>query len=139
MASITFDTLEYAKRLKDADVPEKQAEMEARVLREVLDERDRALAALQAQVQALSAEAKRDTSYMANKTDVLGIKTEVLGVKAELLKTDAKVDLLRKDMEALEQRLNARSDALGKDLTIKMGGMFMVAIGVLLAAMRYLS
>jgi len=127
MTTITFDTLKFATRLEDAGVSSAQAKAEAEVLRELLDERDKALTALQAQMQALSSDTQRDVQYMANKTDVLAIKTDVLGVRAEVLKVDAKVDLLRKDMEAL-----------GKDMTLKMSGMFIVAIGILLAGMRYL-
>jgi len=35
--AITFDTLEYVNALKAADVPEKQAEAQAKALRGVLD------------------------------------------------------------------------------------------------------
>ena len=35
MASITFDTLKFAQRLKEAGVPDKQAEAEAEALAEV--------------------------------------------------------------------------------------------------------
>lgn len=35
MASITFDTLKFARRLKEAGVPDKQAEAEAEALAEV--------------------------------------------------------------------------------------------------------
>jgi len=35
--NITFDTLEYVNKLKDADVPEKQAQAQAQALRGVLD------------------------------------------------------------------------------------------------------
>ena len=37
MASITFDTLKFSKRLKDAGVPDKQAEAEAEALSEVFE------------------------------------------------------------------------------------------------------
>jgi hypothetical protein len=37
IAAITFDTLKYSKRLKDAGVPDKQAEAEAEALSEVLE------------------------------------------------------------------------------------------------------
>jgi len=40
MPSLTFDTLAYAKRLKEADVPEKQAEAQAEALRAALDTQD---------------------------------------------------------------------------------------------------
>ena len=38
MAAITFDTLKFVRRLKDAGVPEKQAEAEAEALAEVFAE-----------------------------------------------------------------------------------------------------
>ena len=38
MAAITFDTLKFARRLKAAGVPEKQAEAEAEALAEVFSE-----------------------------------------------------------------------------------------------------
>ncbi len=37
MATIAFDTLKFSKRLKDAGVPDKQAEAEAEALAEVLE------------------------------------------------------------------------------------------------------
>ena len=37
MVAIAFDTLKYSKRLKDAGVPDKQAEAEAEALAEVLE------------------------------------------------------------------------------------------------------
>ncbi|TAN53421.1 MAG: DUF1640 domain-containing protein [Methylococcaceae bacterium] len=37
MAAITFDTLKFANTLKDAGVPDKQAEAEAKALSEVLE------------------------------------------------------------------------------------------------------
>jgi len=38
MAAIAFDTLKFVRRLKDAGVPEKQAEAEAEALAEVFSE-----------------------------------------------------------------------------------------------------
>ena len=37
MSAIAFDTLKYSKRLKEAGVPDKQAEAEAEALAEVLE------------------------------------------------------------------------------------------------------
>lgn len=39
MSEITFDTLRYVKRLKDAGVPEKQAEVQAEALREIIEDK----------------------------------------------------------------------------------------------------
>jgi len=122
--TITFDTLKFATHLKNADVPEKQAQAQAEALREVINE-------------TLVEQSRKQAEATARAVVNLDTKTEaaIAGLKAEL---KADIGLLRKDVEALEQRLNARIDASGKDLTIKMGGMFIVAIGILLAGMRYL-
>jgi len=37
--STIFDTLQYVKKLKEAGVPEKQAEVQAEALHEIIDER----------------------------------------------------------------------------------------------------
>lgn len=39
MATITFDTLAYSKKLKAAGVPEKQAEVQAEAFAEIIEER----------------------------------------------------------------------------------------------------
>lgn len=39
MATITFDTLAYSKRLKAAGVPEEQAEVQAETFAEIMEER----------------------------------------------------------------------------------------------------
>jgi hypothetical protein len=39
MKAAVFDTLAYAKKLKEAGVPEKQAEIHAEALAEIIDER----------------------------------------------------------------------------------------------------
>jgi predicted RNA-binding protein associated with RNAse of E/G family len=43
MSSIAFDTLKYVRRLKEAGVPEQQAEAEAEALAEVLDAQGKGL------------------------------------------------------------------------------------------------
>jgi len=91
----TFDTLAYVKRLKEADVPEKQAEVQAEALRE-----------------ALRATLDEQSSALATKGDVA---------------------LVRKDVEAVEQRLNARVDALENRLLLKLGGMLIAGFATVIA------
>jgi hypothetical protein len=38
-ATVIFDTLQYAKKLKEAGVPEKQAEVQAEALAEIVEDR----------------------------------------------------------------------------------------------------
>jgi len=89
----TFDTLRYAKRLKEADVPEKQAEAQAEALREVLADQS----ATQAQASA----------HIVAESDT---KTE----KA-VLRLEGKIDLL-------EQRSQARFVLLQWMLGITLAG-----------------
>jgi len=54
--SIAFDTLAYAKKLISAGVPEKQAEVQAEALSEIVDER----LASKADIRDLKRESKED-------------------------------------------------------------------------------
>jgi len=72
---LAFDTLKYANRLKQINVPPEQAELQAEVMKEVL-------------------ESAFQTAELATKSDV-----------------NNAIVLVRKDMEAMEQRLGARIDA----------------------------
>jgi len=129
MSAATFDTLQYAKKLKAADVPEQQAEVAAEALREAFDARDKAFAEVQAQVQVLTADAKRDAEQRASKGDIHKLDSKIDLFHKEL---DAKINLVRKDMEALENRL-----------VIKLGKMFVIGVGLILGAIglavRYLA
>jgi len=77
----SFDTLQYVKRLRAADVPEKQAEAQAEALRAVLVDQSADLA------------------------------------------TKADIALLRKDMEALENRLTIKLSAVMVGLIAFAGAM----------------
>lgn len=63
MNAITFDTLKFVRRLKEAGVPEKHAEAEAEALSEVFD--------LHAQ-------------DLATKADIKEVRSEIQAVKSEL-------------------------------------------------------
>jgi len=105
----SFNSLQFAKRLKEAGISEQQAEAEAEILREAFDERDRALTALENKVNTQHTLSRKESEQMATKGDVLAVKTEVLAVKtevsadvfavkADVLKLDAKIDLVRSDL-----------------------------------------
>jgi len=79
---LTFDTLAYVKRLRDADVPEKQAEAQAEALRVVLDA-------------APSDHSKTQAQDTARAVEALDTKTE-----RALAKTEQAIALLRKEMES---------------------------------------
>jgi len=93
-----FDTLQFAKRLKAAGIPESQAEAEAEVLREAVDTRDRVFAVLENQVSTQKLLSEKEAQQMATKGDIADVKGEVA--------------LIRKDMQAMQNTLVIRLSAV---------------------------
>jgi hypothetical protein len=126
---VAFDTLSYARRLKQAGVPEAQAEAMADATRELVVQ-DFAtkgdIASLKADIAAL------DQRF---KADIAGLKTEL---KADIagLKTELAMMALKTDLAALDQRLTAAMDTLGLRLTVRMGGLIAIGVGVLAAIIK---
>ncbi len=65
---------------------------------------------------------------LATKSDLALIRTEMAGLRAEL----------KTDIAALRAELKADIELLRRDLTIRLGSMMVIAVGILLAAIRYL-
>jgi outer membrane protein TolC len=78
---MTFDTLSYARRLRQAGVPEPQAEAMADATRELV------------------------MQDVASKSDIVGVKADIAGIKADL---GALEQRLIASMETLSLRLTAR-------------------------------
>ncbi len=90
-----FNAIKYVGELREAGVPEKQAEVHLRILHEVIE------------------------SNLATKRDIQEVKRDI-----EEMRTELKRDIqeLKRDMKELEQKM-----------TIKLGGLIVVAIGILVA------
>jgi len=121
MIAMPFDSLQFAKKLKAAKDPEAQAEVVAAAfrenfdeIREGFDERDKALAAVNAKVQELAADTKNNAEKMATKEDVIRLEGKITSLEVGL----------RKDMEALGNKLIIR-------LGLLMVGLFGVAATVM--------
>src|SRR5207244_5286569 len=88
---MTFDTLSYARRLRQAGVPEQQAEAMADATRELV------------------------VQDVATKSDIAAVeqrlKTEIVGVEQRL----------KTDIAALEQRLTAAIETSSLRVTVRMG------------------
>lgn len=106
---MTFDTLSYARRLKQAGLPEAQAEAIADATRELV------------------------VQEVATKAGLAALKADIAAVKAEL---KADIAALRSDMAALEQRLTALIETQSLRLTIRLGGLIAVGIAVLAAIIK---
>ncbi|MBF0425504.1 MAG: DUF1640 domain-containing protein [Magnetococcales bacterium] len=138
MANVLFDTLKYARRLKEVGVPEPQAEVQAEMLAEALAERlaskeelaktETALRADLAKTEtALRADlAKTETALRADlaKTET-ALRAEVQEVRAEVQEVRAEVQEVRRDVKEMELRM-----------VIKMGAMILGAVGILFGLMR---
>ena len=102
MSTITFDTFKFVDRLEKSGVPREQA--------------------------AAMAEAQKDAFAEALDTnrvtrgDLAATKSEL---KADITSVRTEIDLLRKDMQAMELRL-----------TVKLGAFFALAVGILIAVLR---
>ncbi len=92
-----------------------------------------------------------DTSKLARRLESAGFPPKQAGDTAEALaeamsgaELATKADLaalraeLKADIAALRAELKADIELLQRDLTIRLGGMIVVAVGILLAAIRYL-
>jgi len=98
-----FNPMKFAARLKEAGVPDKQAEVEAEILHEALAQQAQMVSSLEHKVTALKDSAKRDL------------------VKSDIALLDAKIDLVRQEI-ALARR----------DTIIWLGGMLVVGFSTVI-------
>jgi len=109
LGGMTFDTLSYARRLKQAGLPEAQAEAIADATRELV------------------------VQDVATKADIAALKSDIAGLRAELKSDIAGV---RSEMSALDQRLTALIETQGLRLTVRLGGLIAVGIAILAAIIK---
>src|SRR5271155_51496 len=88
-----------------------------------------------------------DTLKLARRLEGAGFSPKQAGDTAEALAeamsgaelaTSADIASVRAEVAALRNELKADIELLRRDLTIRLGSMIVVAVGVLLAAMRYM-
>ncbi|MGD9614044.1 MAG: hypothetical protein AB7H90_12545 [Alphaproteobacteria bacterium] len=106
---MAFDTLTYARKLKQAGVPEAQAEAMADATRELLD------------------------SEFATKADIAGLKSEIALLRNETASLEQR---LRADITALDQRVTTAIDTMSLRLTVRMGGLIAVGVAALAAIIK---
>lgn len=98
MTSITFDSLGYFEKLKEAGVPEAQARVQAAAMRE---QSEHQAAALQKALDKYDEASRKD---LATKGDIQDVRAELQDVRAELKQDihDVRSELLR-----LENKMEA--------------------------------
>ena len=130
MKAATFDTLEFAKRLRQADFTEKQAETLAFAVAEVVESRlatKEDLARLQHDLEEKIARLQHD----------LEEKTARLQHNLE-----EKIATLQRDMKEmelqLEEKISLTELRLKHDLTLRLGGMLAAAVAIVAALVKLL-
>jgi hypothetical protein len=118
VSAIAFDTLKFAKRLKEAGFTEQQAE---------------ALAA---------AEAELIEQNLATKRDITDIKRDIADVKRDIKELEV---TLRNDMKQLDVKIEQIRSDVARDLkdveyrmTIKLGTMMVVAVAAMATLVKLL-
>lgn len=157
--SVAFDTLKFVMRLQSGGFSPEQARAAAEAFAEATSQElvtktdlAAAVAELKAGDAALQSDLKADHAALRSELKAehaalrTELRTELAALRTELktehaaLRTDLKADnaAMRTD---LERQIAANSHAievLKRDLTIRLGGMLVAAVGVLLAAMRFM-
>ena len=113
--STAFDTLAYANKLKHGGFTEKQAEMlteaQSESLKNLIDEK------------------------LATKHDIELVHKDIVLVKRDIKELEGN---LKRDMKGLEEKLRVEINEMGYKMTIRLGGMLTVGIGVIAALMKIL-
>ena len=142
MATLTFDTHAFVKELTQAGMPEEQAEVLARSQAMLIDEK----LATKQDLKKLELRLKRDIQEL--KRDMKELETRLVRDMQEMeanLKRDMKEQEanLKRDMKELEMRLTRDMQEmelrLKHDLTVRLGSMMVVAVGVVAALVKLLS
>jgi len=110
---LSFDTLKYANRLKQINVPPEQAELQAEVMKEVL-------------------ETAFQTAELATKSDIALVRKDMEAMEQRLdAKIDAGNEKLDAKIDAGYAKLDTKIDALYNKLIIRMAGIIVTAIGAM--------
>lgn len=115
---MTFDTLSYARRLRQAGVPEQQAEAMADATRELV------------------------VQDVATKSDLAEVRSEIAAVRTDLTlfeqRLRAEISGVRGDLTAFDQRLTASMDTLSLRITVRMGIMLAAGFSLMTALLSLL-
>ena len=110
---LIFDTLKYANRLKAAGVPEKQAEVQAEIISETIEDK------------------------LATKTDLEQVKSEL---KRDIEATRSE---LKRDIKELDLKIETSKNELKRDIkdlelrmTVKLGSLMVGSIGLLVVLLK---
>ncbi|MBF0610651.1 MAG: hypothetical protein G8345_13695 [Magnetococcales bacterium] len=131
MSMPAFDTLKFAKRLREVGVPEPQAEVQVEMLAEAMAER----MATKEDLAKTEIELKRDIKELDAK-----IESTKADLQRDIKELDAKMETKFREMDAKTEtkfrEMDARLKELELRMVIKMGAMILAGIGILFGLMR---
>jgi phage host-nuclease inhibitor protein Gam len=134
MAAVPFDTLKLARRLESAGFPPQQAGDTAEALAEAMSGTELAtnadMASVRTEIATLGSELRAEIAALRAE-----LRTEIAALRAEFR---TEIAALRAEFRAEIAAVRAEIELLRRDLTIRLGSMIVVAVGILLAAIRYL-
>ena len=110
MAISSLDTLDIAKRLKEAGFSEAQAEAVTTVFRDVRT---------------------ADLAPLATKADIEATRADIERLHAAMQRLDVAT---KAEIQRLEAKIDNQIELLRRDLTIRLGSMIVVMTGIPLAA-----
>ena len=143
MATLIFDTHAFVKQLTEAGMPEPQAEVLARTQAALIDERLATKDDLQALELRLSNQIKELEARLTNQNKELDARLsgQIKGLEARLTNQNKELDSrLTNQNRELDARLNHQiremESRLKYDLTVRLGSMFVVIAGLIIAALK---
>lgn len=113
---MVFNALKYVEILRNAGIPDKQAEAQVRVLNEVME------------------------SDLATKRDITDIKRDITDIKRDI--TNVKKDIedlkqtTKKDIEGLRQSTKRDLKELEQRMLIKLGSLLVIALTAMAAFLK---
>jgi hypothetical protein len=144
-----FDTLQYANKLKAVGVPEKQAEVQAETMVEIISnnlatkqdlelvksELKRDILATNQNLELVKSELKRD--ILATNQNLELVRSEL---KRDILATNQNLELVKKEIdlkiELSKNELKQNLKELELRMTVKLGGLMVCGLSILVVLMK---
>ena len=133
MGIVPFDTLKLARRLETAGFPPRQAGDTAEDPAEAMSGAQLAtsadIAEVRSEIATLSSELRSEIATLSSE-----LRPEIAALGSELR---SEIAAVRAEIAAVRAEVKAEIELLRRDMTIRLGSMLIIAVGIILAAMRY--
>ena len=130
MTAMIFDTHAFVKELTQAGMPEEQAEVLAQSQAALIAEK----LATKQDLKEMEMGLKRDMKEME-----ANLKRDMKEMETRLTRDMKEMEVgLKRDMKEMELRLKRDMQELKHDMTVRLGSMMVVAIGVVAALVKLL-